>query len=68
MAIHRNVSVSDRLLVVILACLTLCEVGTAAERSELPPLIERERFLADPDIAAAAALARRQGHELHPSA
>lgn len=52
MAIHRKASVSDRLWVVILACLTFCEVGTAAERSELPPLIERERFLADPDIAA----------------
>jgi dipeptidyl aminopeptidase/acylaminoacyl peptidase len=42
----------DRLLAVILACLTFCEVGAAAERSELPPLIERERFFADPDIAA----------------
>lgn len=53
MAIHREISVSDWLFVVTLACLSLCEVGTAAERSELPPLIERERFLADPDIAAA---------------
>ncbi len=41
-----------RLFFLILTCLAFCETAATAERSELPPLIERERFFDDPDIAA----------------
>jgi hypothetical protein len=53
MASPWGICVPARYFVVILAFLTCCDVGAAAERSGLPPLIERERFFADPDIAAA---------------
>jgi len=52
MTVHRVASVADRLLIPAFACLAFCQSGTAAESSKLPPLIEREHFLADPDIAA----------------
>ena len=43
---------AGRLFAIILTGLAFCETAAAAERSELPPLIERERFFEDPDIAA----------------
>jgi dipeptidyl aminopeptidase/acylaminoacyl peptidase len=43
---------AGRLLLVILACLAFCETAATAGNSGLPPLIERERFFDDPDIAA----------------
>jgi dipeptidyl aminopeptidase/acylaminoacyl peptidase len=43
---------AGRLFAIILTCLAFCEPAATAERSALPPLIERERFFDDPDIAA----------------